>query len=80
MERYFRVTPSSVHQMVLTLGANGFNAITGEVISGTSDGYGGFEFDSIPNGTYVFDVEGGTTGRDYDPTDLLIKALAENPL
>jgi hypothetical protein len=53
------------------------NAITGEVFAGTSDEHGGFEFDSIPNGTYVLHIEGGTTGRAYDPTDLLMKVRAD---
>jgi len=49
------------------------NAITGEVFGATSDDHGDFGFDPVPNGTYVLHVEGGTTGRTYDPTDLLMK-------
>ena len=49
------------------------NALTDEVFAATSDDHGDFGFDSVPNGTYVLHVEGGTTGRAYDPTDLLMK-------
>ncbi len=49
------------------------NALPDEVFDATSDGHGDFGFESVPNGTYVLHVEGGTTGRAYDPTDLLTK-------
>ena len=49
------------------------NGSTGEEFKTTSDGQGDFAFDAIPNGTYVLHIEGGTTGRSYDPTDLLIE-------
>lgn len=52
------------------------NAITGEVFTATSDERGDFEFGSIPNGTYVLHIEGGT-GRTYDPTDVLMKVRAD---
>jgi hypothetical protein len=52
------------------------NAISGQVFARISDEHGGFEFDSIPNGTYVLH-ESGATGRAYDPTDLLIKVRAD---
>lgn len=52
------------------------NAITGDVFIATSDERGDFEFDSLPNGTYVLHVEGGT-GRAYDPTDVLMKVRAD---
>lgn len=47
-----------------------------EAFSATSDERGVFAFGSIPNGTYVLHIEGGRTGRNYDPTDLLIKVSA----
>jgi Prealbumin-like fold domain len=49
------------------------NAITGGSLTATSDDRGEFGFDTVSNGTYVLHIEGGTTGRVYDPTDLLIK-------
>jgi hypothetical protein len=52
------------------------NGITGEVFTATSGESGDFEFASIPNGTYVLHVEGGT-GRAYDPTDVLVKVRAD---
>jgi len=49
------------------------NAISGAVFAAASDEHGNFAFDPVPNGTYVLHIESGTTGRAYDPTDLLIK-------
>ncbi len=48
------------------------NARTGELLRTISDNRGEFTFDLIPNGMYVLHSEGGTTGRSYDPTDLVI--------
>ena len=48
--------------------------VTSSVQSTTSDGTGGFAFDSIPAGIYVLHIEGGMAGeRGYDATDLLIE-------
>jgi hypothetical protein len=52
------------------------NAISGEVFEATSDDHGEFRFDPVPTGTYVLHIEGGATGRSYDPTDLLMKVRA----
>jgi hypothetical protein len=49
------------------------NAITREVFTAVSDDEGAFMFDPVPNGTYVLHIDGRTTGRTYDPTDLLVK-------
>ena len=48
------------------------NAITSEGFSAMSNDQGEFGFDSVPSGTYVLHVEGGT-GRAYEPADLLVK-------
>lgn len=53
------------------------NAITPEAFSTKSDDRGEFAFNLIPNGTYVLHIEGGTTGRSYDSTDLLIKSQSD---
>ena len=46
---------------------------TGAIYTGTSDNQGGFAFESIPDGTYVLHIEGGSAGdRGYDATDQLI--------
>src|SRR5215510_10220676 len=49
------------------------NAINGEAFTATSNENGMFTFSSVHNGTYVLHIEGGQTGRRYDPTDLLLK-------
>jgi len=47
--------------------------ISGEAYTTISDSQGEFAFDTIPAGTYVLHVEGGSAaGRDYDATDQLI--------
>jgi hypothetical protein len=52
------------------------NAITAVVFDTSSDEHGRFEFGPIPDGTYVLHIEGGATGRAYDPTDMLMKISA----
>lgn len=49
------------------------NARTGQVLRTTSDERGGFAFGPLPDGTYVLHCEGGTTGRPYEPTDVVLK-------
>lgn len=46
--------------------------ITRKIFSTTSDQNGTFAMDGIPAGIYVLHIEGGG-GRDYEPTDLLIR-------
>jgi hypothetical protein len=47
--------------------------ITQKIFSTTSDRNGTFAMDGIPAGIYVLHIEGGRGGRDYEPTDLLIR-------
>jgi hypothetical protein len=50
------------------------NPITGAIYTTTSDSEGGFAFGTVPDGTYVLHIEGGSAGdRGYDATDQLIK-------
>ena len=49
------------------------NPVGGATLSTTSDQEGGFVFDAVPNGVYVLHIEGGESGRGYDPTDLLAR-------
>jgi hypothetical protein len=49
------------------------NALTRESFGTVSDSGGNFAFDPVPDGTYVLHVEGGNTGRPFDPEDLAIK-------
>jgi hypothetical protein len=49
------------------------NAVTGETFNPTSDRNGAFAFGVASKGTYVLHIEGGDTGRAYDPTNLPIK-------
>jgi hypothetical protein len=55
------------------------NALTGVVYSATSDDMGAFSFPTVPKGTYVLHIGGGTvkSGRDYDATDLVIDVSAK---
>jgi hypothetical protein len=55
------------------------NALTGVVYSATSDDTGEFSFSTVPKGTYVLHIEGGTlkSGRGYDTTDLAIDVSAK---
>lgn len=46
--------------------------VTGSAYNTMSDSTGSFVFDSIPTGTYVLHIEGGTAGQ-FDPTDVLIE-------
>jgi hypothetical protein len=55
------------------------NAITQETFNTTSDALGLFDFGSVPDGTYVLRIEGGTTGRGYSPTELLLKVRRKGP-
>lgn len=47
--------------------------ITRRIFPTTSDQNGTFAMDGIPAGIYVLHIEGGSGGRDYEPTDLLIR-------
>ena len=49
------------------------NPISGEILTNVSGQDGAFMYDGVPDGTYVLHIEGGSSGRDYDPTDLLLK-------
>ena len=50
------------------------NPVSGTSYGTTSDDHGSFEFDPVPNGTYVLHVEGGKAGiREYDSADLLVE-------
>jgi hypothetical protein len=49
------------------------NPFTRKTLSATSDENGAFAIDGVPAGTYVLHIEGGTGGRQYEPTDLLIR-------
>ena len=48
----------------------------GEVFSTKSNENGMFTIGRVQNGTYVLHIQGGQTGRSYDPTDLLVKVNA----
>lgn len=43
------------------------------VYSAISDQDGSFAIEHVPAGIYVLHIEGGTTGRNYDATDLLVR-------
>jgi hypothetical protein len=47
--------------------------VTRKSFSTTSDQTGTFAMEGIPAGIYVLHIEGGSGGRDYEPTDLLIR-------
>lgn len=49
------------------------NPLTGVRVSTISDERGMFAFSLIPQGTYVLHMEHGDTGRDFDPTDFLLR-------
>jgi hypothetical protein len=46
--------------------------LTGSVYSAVSDENGAFAIEDAKPGIYVLHVEGGTSGRDYDGTDVLL--------
>ena len=48
------------------------NPVTAEVFHATSDEDGRFDFIRVPEGTYALHVEGGSTGRRYEATDLVM--------
>lgn len=49
------------------------NAVTRQVYSTVSDQTGEFAFNEALAGTYALHIEGGSSGRDYDASDLLIQ-------
>ena len=55
------------------------NALTGAVCSADSDDKGEFTFPTVPKGTYVLHVDGGTaqSGREYDASNFVIKIRAK---
>jgi hypothetical protein len=51
-----------------------------EVFMAVSDHDGAFMFDDLAIGTYVLHIEGQTTGRVYDPANLLIKISPDSKI
>jgi hypothetical protein len=49
------------------------NAITNQTFNTTSNALCRFDFGSVQGGTYVLRIEGGETGRSYDPTEIVLK-------
>jgi hypothetical protein len=54
---------------------------TSGVYTALSDSDGNFKFGDVSDGTYVLHIEGGATpaGRDYEPTDMLIRVSRTAP-
>ncbi|MEO8658263.1 MAG: carboxypeptidase-like regulatory domain-containing protein [Bryobacteraceae bacterium] len=53
---------------------------TGEIKRTDSAEDGTFSFDASPETVYVLRIAGGTTGRSYEPTSLLVRLAARAPL
>jgi hypothetical protein len=49
------------------------NPFTRQIYSTVSDQNGAFAFAEVPDGTYALHIEGGGSGRVYEPSDLLIR-------
>jgi hypothetical protein len=49
------------------------NPVTSETYNAISDQDGSFSFEQAPVAVYVLHIEGGGSGRTYDPTDLQIR-------
>lgn len=48
------------------------NPLTGSNLELSSDQQGHFNFNSVARGIYVLHIERGSTGREFDPADLLL--------